>query len=110
MGGVRELAIGPIVAVAWGRLPPRRSSRLASASACRAASGRPGARSSRRGPVMTLTNELLLLIAAIAIGIGATYLIMRRQRMDRDAGSKENLYATSTEGEKRCPYCGMPNM
>ncbi len=59
---------------------------------------------------MTLINELLLLVAAVAIGIGATYIILRRQRLERDARSQESPYGTSTEGEKRCPYCGMFNM
>jgi hypothetical protein len=59
---------------------------------------------------MTLTNELLLLLAAIAIGSGSLYLILRRQRRDRAARSPDSPYATSTEGEKRCPYCGMFNL
>jgi hypothetical protein len=59
---------------------------------------------------MTLTNELLLLLAAIAIGSGSLYLILRRQRRDRAARSPDSQYATSTEGEKRCPYCGMFNL
>ena len=59
---------------------------------------------------MTLANELLLLIAMVAIGIGSTYVILRRQRRDRESRTQENPYATSTEGEKRCPYCGMFNL
>jgi len=59
---------------------------------------------------MTLTQELLLLVLAVAIGIAATWLILRRQRMDREARGRESPYAVSTEGEKRCPHCGMFNL
>ena len=59
---------------------------------------------------MTLTNEILLLVGAIAVGMGSTYLILRRQRRDRAAKSPESPFATSTEGEKRCPNCGMFNL
>ena len=58
---------------------------------------------------MDETTQLLLLIAATAIGIVATLLMLRRQRVDREALSRESPYATSTEGEKRCPSCGMFN-
>ena len=57
---------------------------------------------------MDQTTQLLLLILAALIGIVSTITIMRRQQ--RDAPSTENLYATSTEGEKRCPKCGMGNL
>jgi hypothetical protein len=59
---------------------------------------------------MSLTNELLILIVAVSIGIVATYLILRRQRVDREARTRESPYATSTEGETRCPHCGMFNL
>jgi len=58
---------------------------------------------------MDETTQLLLLITATAIGIVATLLMLRRQRVDREALSRESPYATSTEGEKRCPSCGMYN-
>jgi hypothetical protein len=56
------------------------------------------------------TAQLLALTGAAAIGIVATYLILRRQRGERHDASRENPYATSTEGEKRCPKCGMGNL
>ena len=59
---------------------------------------------------MTLTSQLLLLALALAILALAVYLIRRRQRMNRDMTADESPYAVSTEGEKRCPYCGMFNM
>ncbi len=53
---------------------------------------------------------ILALIGAAAIGIAAVVLILRRQRKDEEAATRENPYATSTEGEKRCPSCGMFNL
>jgi hypothetical protein len=64
----------------------------------------------RRGTQMDQTAQLLLLIAAAGIGIVATLIMLRRQRVDRDRLGQETPYATSTEGEKRCPNCGMFNL
>ena len=58
---------------------------------------------------MDQTTQLLLLIIAAGIGIAATLVMLRRQRRDREEGSHENLYATSSEGQKRCPSCGAYN-
>ncbi|HEX5825166.1 MAG TPA: hypothetical protein VFY18_11965 [Candidatus Limnocylindrales bacterium] len=58
---------------------------------------------------MDHTTQLLILFAAAAVGILATVVIRRRQRDDRDHLSRETPFATSTEGEKRCPNCGMFN-
>ena len=58
---------------------------------------------------MDLSTALLLLVAAIAIGTAAMLVMVRRQRDDRERLSRENPFATSTEGEKRCPNCGMFN-
>jgi hypothetical protein len=54
--------------------------------------------------------QLLLLIAAAGVGIIATLVMLRRQRVDREQLGRETPYATSTEGEKRCPNCGMYNV
>jgi uncharacterized paraquat-inducible protein A len=59
---------------------------------------------------MDLTQELLLLGGAIVVLILAVLLIQRRQRMDREALTRESPFATSTEGQKRCPNCGMFNL
>jgi hypothetical protein len=59
---------------------------------------------------MTQSTELLLLIAAIAILAVSVALIRRRQRMDREFRAHESPFAVSTEGEKRCPNCGMFNL
>jgi hypothetical protein len=59
---------------------------------------------------MSLTQELLLLGGAIVVLIVAVLLIQNRRRRDRAARTRESPYATSTEGEKRCPNCGMFNL
>jgi hypothetical protein len=59
---------------------------------------------------MDQTGQLLLLIAAAAVGIVSTLIMLRRQRVDRDRLTQETPFATSTEGEKRCPNCGMYNV
>ena len=56
------------------------------------------------------SQVLLALVVVAAIGIAATVLILRRQRVDREADSRESPFAASTEGEKRCPSCGMGNL
>ena len=51
------------------------------------------------------------LIGAAVVGLVAVVLILRRTRMtaERD-GVGERPYAASTEGETRCPACGMGNL
>lgn len=51
---------------------------------------------------------LLALIVAAGVGIAATLLMLRRQRVE--AAPPDNPFAASTEGEKRCPSCGMGNL
>ena len=58
---------------------------------------------------MDQTTQLLVLIAAATIGIVSALIMLRRQRRDREESTRESPYATSTEGEKRCPSCGMFN-
>jgi hypothetical protein len=53
---------------------------------------------------------VLAIIVAAAIGIAASLLIVRRDRRDVLAAGAESPFAASTEGEKRCPSCGMGNM
>lgn len=59
---------------------------------------------------MSDSQILLALVVAAAIGILATILILRRQRVDREADAFESPFAASTEGEKRCPKCAMGNL
>ena len=58
---------------------------------------------------MDSTTQLLALIVAVIVGIVATLIMVRRQRREREALTRDNPYATSTEGSKRCPSCGMYN-
>ena len=58
---------------------------------------------------MDQTSLLLLLGAAALIGIISLMLMTRRQRRDTADATRESPYATSTEGQKRCPNCGMFN-
>ena len=58
---------------------------------------------------MNQTTQLVLLVAVAAIGIIAMLLILRRQRREREAATRESPYATSSEGQKRCPSCGSYN-
>jgi len=59
---------------------------------------------------MDQTSQLLAMILAAAVGVVATLFILRRQRVDREMAGTESPYAASTEGEKRCPHCGMGNL
>jgi hypothetical protein len=59
---------------------------------------------------MDQTTQLLFLILAALVGIFAALLIMRRVRMEKEADTRESPFAVSTEGEKRCPNCGMGNL
>jgi len=53
---------------------------------------------------------LLALVIVAAIGMAAVILILRHERVDRDADEVGSPFAASTEGEKRCPKCGMGNL
>jgi len=55
-------------------------------------------------------TQLLALVIAVAVLAVAILLIRNRQRCDRQDAAGESPYATSTEGEKRCPKCGMGNL
>ena len=52
-------------------------------------------------------DQLIILAAGLAgvAGILASLALVRRTRVP-----KESPYAVSTEGEKRCPKCGMGNL
>lgn len=56
------------------------------------------------------SQALLALVIVAAIGMAAVILILRRERVDREADEVESPFAASTEGEKRCPKCGMGNL
>jgi hypothetical protein len=53
---------------------------------------------------------LLAMVGAAVVGIAAVLEILRRDRRAAAAGVVETPFAASTEGEKRCPSCGMGNL
>jgi hypothetical protein len=59
---------------------------------------------------MDQTTQLLVLIAAAAVGIVATLAILRRDRQRTEEAGRESPFAVSTEGMKRCPSCGVGNL
>jgi hypothetical protein len=59
---------------------------------------------------MDRSAELLVLIVVAVIGIVAILLILRRFRVEDEGADRENPYAVSTEGMKRCPKCGFGNL
>ncbi|OGO57729.1 MAG: hypothetical protein A2V85_18390 [Chloroflexi bacterium RBG_16_72_14] len=59
---------------------------------------------------MDQTYILLLGLAAL-VAVVAAVVIRKRMQQDQDESTPaDSPYATSTEGEKRCPKCGMGNM
>jgi hypothetical protein len=58
---------------------------------------------------MDQPTQLLILVVAALVGLAAMILILRRQRTDRAALTRESPFATSSEGQKRCPNCGSYN-
>jgi hypothetical protein len=53
-------------------------------------------------------TQLVAMTLAAALGILAALVILRRER--RALEPRESPFAASTEGEKRCPKCGMGNL
>jgi hypothetical protein len=61
---------------------------------------------------MDPSTQPVLLIIAAAIGIVAALAILRRQRkeVEADQAARDTPFATSTEGMKRCPTCGVASL
>ena len=59
---------------------------------------------------MDQSTQILALIGVAVVGILAVVMILRRERVTREAGARESQFATATEGMKRCPSCGMGNL
>jgi hypothetical protein len=59
---------------------------------------------------MDQTYILLLGLAALVAVVAAVVIRMRMQQDQDEATPADSPFATSTEGEKRCPKCGMGNM
>ncbi|HET7167632.1 MAG TPA: hypothetical protein VFI69_00380 [Candidatus Limnocylindrales bacterium] len=59
---------------------------------------------------MDQTTQILLLIITAALGLIATILILRRDRLRSASADRESPFAVATEGMKRCPACGVANL
>jgi hypothetical protein len=59
---------------------------------------------------MDQTTMLLALIIAAGLGLMATLAIVRRERRRTETEATDQQFAVSTEGQKRCPACGMGNL
>lgn len=62
-----------------------------------------------RGCDMDQTQQFLAMTLAAATGIVATIALLRKQRRALEP-PRESPFAASTEGEKRCPKCGMGSL
>ena len=58
---------------------------------------------------MDQSTQLFILLVAASVGVLAMLVMFRRQRSERAAETRESTYATSSEGQKRCPNCGAYN-
>ena len=58
---------------------------------------------------MDQTQQLLAMTLAATLGLVATLAILRKHRRAPEP-PRESPFATSTEGEKLCPTCGMGNL
>jgi hypothetical protein len=58
---------------------------------------------------MDQSQLVFALVGVATVGIIATLLMLRRQRREAEP-QPESPFAVSTEGEKRCPKCGMGNL
>jgi hypothetical protein len=59
---------------------------------------------------MDQTTILVLLIVAAAVGVVAVAAILDRDRAAAAKAGRETRFASSTEGMKRCPSCGLGNL
>jgi len=59
---------------------------------------------------MDQTTILIVMVGVAVVGILATIAILNRDRVAEEEATQENLYATATEGMKRCPSCGVANL
>jgi len=56
------------------------------------------------------TTILVLLIVAAAVGVVAVAAILDRDRSTAAKTSRATQFASSTEGMRRCPSCGVANL
>jgi hypothetical protein len=58
---------------------------------------------------MAYETQLFLLFALAVAGLLAALRVLLKER-HATAAAVESPFAVSTEGEKRCPHCGMGNL
>jgi ribosomal protein L32 len=59
---------------------------------------------------MDQSTLLLAVVIAAAIGMVGVLAILRRDRHATEDAERESPFAVSSEGMKRCPSCGTPNL
>ncbi len=59
---------------------------------------------------MDLTTILVLLIVVATVGVVAVAAILDRDRSTAAKTSRATRFASSTEGMRRCPSCGVGNL
>lgn len=59
---------------------------------------------------MDQTTQFIAMVIAAVVGLLAVLAILRRERHEQEAATRESPFATSTEGMKRCPSCGTGNL
>ncbi|HSL76701.1 MAG TPA: hypothetical protein VK867_07145 [Candidatus Limnocylindrales bacterium] len=59
---------------------------------------------------MDQTTQLIALVISAVVGMLAVLTILRRERHAVEDASRDNPFAVSTEGMKRCPSCGTGNL
>jgi hypothetical protein len=52
----------------------------------------------------------LAVLLVVALVLLAALLYQLRRQSERERTARDDEFAVSTEGEKRCPSCGMGNM
>lgn len=58
---------------------------------------------------MEYETQIFLLFTAATVGLLAGLAVILKERREA-AATTESPFGVSTEGEKRCPYCGMGNL
>jgi uncharacterized membrane protein len=58
---------------------------------------------------MEYETQIFLLFTAATVGLLAGLAVILKERREA-AATTESPFGVSTEGEKRCPHCGMGNL
>jgi hypothetical protein len=58
---------------------------------------------------MSYEVQVVFLLGAAVVALVAAFAVMQKERRD-SAAALASQFGVSTEGEKRCPHCGMGNL